>query len=68
MKSILKGIWLFCSYLFVPQRRPKQIDKQDHIISLYQEKRIGVRTKKGCHWHPFCCLFMQRIICFVQDP
>jgi hypothetical protein len=23
LKSILKGIWAFCSYVFVPQRRPK---------------------------------------------
>lgn len=24
-KAILKGIWTFCSYLFVPQRRPKEL-------------------------------------------
>jgi len=23
VKEILKGIWAFCSYVFVPQRRPK---------------------------------------------
>ena len=23
LKSFLKGIWAFCSYVFVPQRRPK---------------------------------------------
>lgn len=23
LKSILKGVWAFCSYVFVPQRRPK---------------------------------------------
>lgn len=23
LKSFLKGIWTFCSYVFVPQRRPK---------------------------------------------
>ena len=24
LKSILKGVWAFCSYVFVPQRRPKE--------------------------------------------
>lgn len=23
MKRLLKGVWAFCSYLFVPQRRPR---------------------------------------------
>ena len=23
LMSILKGVWAFCSYVFVPQRRPK---------------------------------------------
>ena len=23
VKEILKGIWAFCSFVFVPQRRPK---------------------------------------------
>ena len=23
LKSILKGIWEFCSYVFVPRRRPE---------------------------------------------
>ena len=23
VKNILKGVWEFCSYVFVPQRRPK---------------------------------------------
>lgn len=23
LKSILKGIWAFCSFVFVPQKRPK---------------------------------------------
>lgn len=23
LKSILKGVWAFCSFVFVPQRRPK---------------------------------------------
>ncbi len=22
-KSFIKGVWAFCSYVFVPQRRPK---------------------------------------------
>lgn len=23
VKEMLKGIWAFCSYVFIPQRRPK---------------------------------------------
>lgn len=26
VKIMLKGIWEFCAYVFVPQRRPKEID------------------------------------------
>jgi len=26
LKSILKGVWAFCTFLFVPQRRPKEME------------------------------------------
>ncbi len=26
LKAILKGIWAFCSYVFVPQRKEKEIN------------------------------------------
>ncbi len=29
LKSILKGIWAFCSYVFVPQWGSKRCKKQD---------------------------------------
>ena len=25
VKKVLKAVWQFCSYLFVPQRRPKEV-------------------------------------------
>ena len=26
VKAILKGVWEFCKYVFVPQRRPKAMN------------------------------------------
>lgn len=47
-KAILKGIWAFCSYLFVPQRRPRPIEvsvnsKTNNMII----KRFEVFPKKN---------------------
>lgn len=27
--ALVKGVWEFCSYLFVPQRRPKEAELRD---------------------------------------
>ena len=29
MKNVLKAIWQFCSFLFWPQRRPKEYDRTE---------------------------------------
>ena len=32
MKNILKAIWQFCSFLFVPQKRPKAMYKRKSLM------------------------------------
>lgn len=27
IRALVKGVWEFCSYLFVPQRRPKALEE-----------------------------------------
>ena len=32
MKNILRAIWQFCSFLFVPQKRPKAMYKRKSLM------------------------------------
>ena len=50
LKSTLKGIWAFCSYVFVPQRRTASegcLEPRRYRIKDLQ--RNGTKTT-GMHW------------------
>lgn len=47
VKNILKGIWEFCGYVFVPQRRPKFVESEISPTKNSREMKNFEITKEG---------------------
>lgn len=56
IRSVLKGVWQFCSYLFVPQRRPTEneegdMKKDDRVLLL--SDFLESKDYEGCQFPEF---------------
>ena len=52
MREFLKGVWQFCSYLFVPQRRPKDegMHIEDWTLKILAPLRYASVTLRDAEW------------------
>ena len=46
LKSILKGVWACCSFVFVPQRRPKDTAREIRTKEKLGRKNAGYKRPK----------------------